>query len=131
MREFDVVVVGGGIAGLVAAAFASKGGAGVLLLEASPELGGRARTRNVSGYHFNQGAHALYRDGFLDNVLRDLGVVVTGNRSGWAAGFFVSDDKLHQAPFTAAGLASTTLLSDLEKSELATLLRRLIDRSSE
>ncbi|MGH7074538.1 MAG: FAD-dependent oxidoreductase, partial [Stellaceae bacterium] len=105
MRAFDVIVVGGGIAGLVAAAFASKGGASVLLLEASPEFGGRARTRIISGYHFNQGAHALYRGGFLDNALQDLDVDVTGNVPALAAGFFVNDNKLHQAPFSAPGLA--------------------------
>jgi len=130
VHTFDVVVVGGGVAGLVAAAFASKGGASVLLLEAAPEFGGRARTRIVSGYHFNQGAHALYRDGFLDKALQDLGVEVTGNRPALADGFFVNDNKLHQAPFSAAGLAATTLLSDDEKSEMALLLRRLRDGST-
>jgi len=131
MPAFDVIVIGGGIAGLVAAGFAAEGGAGVLLLEASPTLGGRARTRNVSGYLFNQGAHAFYRDGFLDTALRDLGVAVAGNRPALADGFFVSDDKLHQAPFSAAGLASTTLLSDAEKREVASLFRRVIERSTE
>jgi glycine/D-amino acid oxidase-like deaminating enzyme len=131
MSKFDVIVVGGGIAGLVAAAFASKGGADVLLLEASREFGGRARTRNVSGYHFNQGAHALYRGGFLDNVLHDLRVAVTGNVPDLAAGFFVSDNRLHQAPFSSAGLACTTLLSDAEKKEMASLFRRLRVRPME
>jgi phytoene dehydrogenase-like protein len=130
VRTFDVIVVGGGVAGLVAAAFASKGGASVLLLEASEEFGGRARTRIVSGYHFNQGAHALYRGGFLDNVLHDLGVAVTGTVPDLTAGFFVNDNKLHQAPYSAAGLASTTLLSDAEKSEMASVFRRLLDRST-
>jgi glycine/D-amino acid oxidase-like deaminating enzyme len=131
LGPFDVIVVGGGIAGLIAAAFASKGGACVLLLEASPVFGGRARTRIVSGYHFNQGAHAFYCGGFLDNALQDLGVDLTGNVPALAAGFFVNDDKLHHAPFSAAGLASTMLLSDAEKSEMALLFRRLRDRSTE
>jgi len=131
VRMVDVVVVGGGIAGLVAAAFASRAGASVLLLEASPAFGGRASTRIVSGYHFNQGAHALYRDGFLDKALQDLGVDVTGRVPALAEGFFVDDGKLHQAPFSAAGLASTTLLSEAEKGEMAVLIRRLIQGSTE
>jgi phytoene dehydrogenase-like protein len=131
MRTCDVIVIGGGVAGLVAAAFASKGGVSVLVLEASPGFGGRARTRNLSGYHFNQGAHAFYRDGFLENVLHDLGVAVTGNAPSLAVGFFVNDGRLHQAPFSAAGLAATTLLSDAEKSEMALLLCRLRDRSTQ
>ncbi len=106
MATVDVIVIGGGIAGLTAAAFAAKAGADTLLLEAAPEFGGRARTRIVSGFHFNRGAHALYRDGFLDTALRDLGVTVTGSRPPLADGFFVDGGVLHRAPFSAAGLAS-------------------------
>ena len=131
MRTFDVIVVGGGISGLVAAAFASQGGASVLLLEASAAFGGRAKTRIVSGYHFNQGAHAFYRGGSLDEALQHLGVRVTGNAPALAAGFFVNDNQLHQAPFTDAALAATTLLSEAEKRETAALLRRLRDGSTE
>ena len=127
MRTGDVIVVGGGIAGLVAAAFAAKGGAGVLLLEASPDLGGRARTRTVSGYCFNQGAHAFYRGGFLDEGLADLGVGVTGGVPALAHGFFVAGGTLHRAPFSAAGLAATTLFTDTEKREIASLFRRVRD----
>lgn len=130
MDACDVVVVGGGIAGLAAAAYASKGGASVTLLEASPALGGRARTRILSGYRFNQGAHALYSDGYLDGMLRDLGVAVTGGVPALATGFFVAGGTLHRAPFSAAGLAATTLLAEAEKGELALLLRRLADGSA-
>jgi hypothetical protein len=131
MRSFDVIVVGGGIAGLVAAAFASKSEARVLLLEASSALGGRARTRVLSGYRFNRGAHALYRGGFLDKALQDLGVEVTGNVPALAAGFFVSGNALRHAPFSAAGRAATSLLSEPEKTEMASLFRRLRDGSTE
>jgi phytoene dehydrogenase-like protein len=131
VRTSDVIVVGGGIAGLVAAAFASRCGASVLLLEASPAFGGRARTRVVSGYYLNQGAHALYRGGFLDKVLQDFGIDLKGQVPALAAGFFVNDNRLHQAPLSATGLASTTLLSDTEKTEMALLFRRLLDRPAE
>lgn len=131
MRVIDVVVVGGGIAGLIAAAVAAKAGADVVLLDGSPALGGRASTRIVSGYHFNQGAHALYRDGFLDRALQDLGVDVAGNVPMLADGFFANDNALHQAPFSAAGLAATTLLSEAEKGEMAALIRRLVQGSIE
>jgi glycine/D-amino acid oxidase-like deaminating enzyme len=128
LRACDVIVVGGGIAGLIAAAFAAKRGASVQLLESSSDCGGRAQTRVVSGYYFNQGAHALYRDGFFDTALRDLGLTPTGNTPALARGFFVKDKVLHPAPFSEAGLASTTLLSEVERHELAALLSRLRDR---
>jgi hypothetical protein len=55
-----VTVIGGGIAGLVAAITCAEGGADVVLVEARDELGGRARS---SGDRFvtNFGPHALYR----------------------------------------------------------------------
>jgi len=127
MRMFDLIVVGGGIAGLTAAAFASKNGARVAVLEASGAFGGRARTRTISGYHFNQGAHALYRDGFLDAALKDLGIALPGNVPALDTGFFVADGRLHRAPFGAEALAATMLLSDVEKGELASLLGSLVD----
>ena len=119
MRRFDVIVTGGGIAGLIAAAFAAQGGASVLLLEASPEFGGRAKTRIDQGYHFNQGPHALYRGGFLDTAVRNLGVALTGDVPALAGGFFINDGTLHQAPVSAAGLAATTLLPAAEKAVAA------------
>lgn len=131
MRPVEIIVIGGGIAGLIAAGFAAKEAAGVLLLEATPSFGGRARTRIVSGYHFNQGAHAFYRAGFLDKALRELGVAVTGSVPELAAGYFVHENALHRAPFSAAGLAATTLLSGAEKTAIAALLRRVIDRSTD
>ena len=42
-RDFDVVVVGGGMAGLAAALAAAEAGAGVALAEAAEALGGNAR----------------------------------------------------------------------------------------
>ena len=55
----DVAVVGGGLAGLVAAATAAGGGARVVLLEPHG-LGGRAATDEQHGYRFNRGPRALY-----------------------------------------------------------------------
>ncbi len=56
----QVTVVGGGLAGLVAAISAAEEGASVRVLEAHGELGGRARS---SGDEFvaNFGPHALYK----------------------------------------------------------------------
>jgi phytoene dehydrogenase-like protein len=57
-------VVGGGLAGMVAAITASENGATVELYEAHDQLGGRARS--LSGpWAANWGPHALYNDGPL------------------------------------------------------------------
>lgn len=76
--NIDVCVVGGGLAGLVAAAHAARAGADVILLERSPDLGGRARSRCTGGCTLNLGPHALYRGGAAWAGLNELGVEVSG-----------------------------------------------------
>ncbi len=55
----DVVVVGGGIAGLAAAHELALAGRDVLLLEGSPETGGKLRVREVAGVGVDVGAEAM------------------------------------------------------------------------
>lgn len=74
----DVLVVGGGLAGLTAATFLGRAGLRVVLLEAGSEPGGRARTTERDGFQLNLGPHALYRTGVGASVLAELGVPVPG-----------------------------------------------------
>ncbi|MGB6552706.1 MAG: FAD-dependent oxidoreductase [Candidatus Binataceae bacterium] len=124
MRDFDIVVVGGGLAGLCAASCASSAGARVALYESSPELGGRARTRVKEGFCFNYGAHAMYRGGSLDTALRDQGVVARGSVPNLVAGYFVRDRTLHLAPYGRSALAETTLYPSAVKAEVGAALAR-------
>ena len=57
-----ITVVGGGVAGLVAAIECAQHGADVVLFEATGELGGRGRSIHNRGFTTNQGPHALYAD---------------------------------------------------------------------
>jgi phytoene dehydrogenase-like protein len=68
------VVVGGGPAGLIAAAKLADAGIATTLLEASAELGGRAASKCQAGFDLNQGAHALYVGGPGMRQLRSLGI---------------------------------------------------------
>ena len=69
-----MIVVGGGLAGLTAAAYMARAGREVRLIESARSLGGRAMTRVESDFHFNMGAHALYVEGAAKIAMDDLGV---------------------------------------------------------
>ncbi|MFJ1704118.1 protoporphyrinogen oxidase [Kitasatospora sp. NPDC088346] len=59
MAQAHVVVVGGGIAGLAAAAFLSAGPGRVTLLEGSGRLGGKLMTGEVGGVRVDLGAESM------------------------------------------------------------------------
>src|SRR5262245_64825463 len=93
-----VAIVGGGIGGLVAAAFAARAGASVTLYERLSELGGRARTRDERGFRFNMGPHALYLGGHAAPVLSELGVTPRGGRVSGSGALGRWRGRLHALP---------------------------------
>jgi len=56
----DATVVGGGLAGLVAATRLAEAGADVTLFERRPEVGGRVRTETVDGFTLDRGFQVLF-----------------------------------------------------------------------
>src|SRR6266536_2941556 len=74
LTQTDVVVVGGGMAGLTAACYLARAGVAVTLFEKAASLGGRAATSNHDGYLFNRGIHGLYSGGATEVVLQELGI---------------------------------------------------------
>jgi phytoene dehydrogenase-like protein len=67
-------IVGGGIAGLVAAIELAEAGAEVHVREAGPVCGGRARSED-GAYTTNRGPHALYLGGGAEAWLRGRGLM--------------------------------------------------------
>jgi phytoene dehydrogenase-like protein len=57
--QADVVIIGGGIAGLACATHLHRSGTSFLLLEASDRLGGRMRTDRVEGFLLDRGFQVL------------------------------------------------------------------------
>jgi phytoene dehydrogenase-like protein len=73
-----VLVVGAGLAGLIAAVDLARCGLSVTVLDAAGHEGGRASTTVEDGFRRNLGPHALYRRGALARELRRLQVPAPG-----------------------------------------------------
>ncbi len=124
-EQIDVIVIGGGVAGLAAASFLAMQGKSVRLLEQSHALGGRARTKQQDGFYLNIGPHALYRGGRGLEVLGELGVKVQGRVPSVSGGFAVKGGTKHTFPAGTVSLLTTGLFNLSAKLETARLLASL------
>jgi phytoene dehydrogenase-like protein len=124
-RSVDVAVIGAGLAGLTAAAWAARGGARVRLLERAATLGGRGASRREGDFLFNVGPHALYRGGLAEEVLGELGVAFSGRRPPTSGALAWHGGGLHTLPGGFVSLLTTDLLSLGGKLELARLFTGL------
>jgi len=120
----NVIVVGGGLAGLAASIYLARAGKSVTIFERRRYLGGRAITHLRRGFRFNLGPHALYRAGGASRVLRELGVPVRGGMPK-VAGIALYRGDEYRLPVTPLSLLSTSLLSFAAKREYAALMLRL------
>jgi phytoene dehydrogenase-like protein len=94
----DVIIIGGGIAGLTTATLLARSGKAVTLFEqSSKEIGGRARTTVIDGFHFNQGPHALFITEAGDSVLKEIGITYTGGIAASKA-YLIIGGKKHEVP---------------------------------
>ncbi|HYI12940.1 MAG TPA: FAD-dependent oxidoreductase [Thermoanaerobaculia bacterium] len=117
----NVVVVGGGLAGLAASIYLARGGRTVTLFEKRRALGGRAVTHLRHGYRFNLGPHAFYRGGAGASVYRELGIPVVGKPAKPKA-IALFDGEEFRLPTTILSLLGTSLLSVAGKAQLASAL---------
>lgn len=87
--DFDIVIVGGGAAGIGASRRLSHSCRSVLLLEAGGELGGRARTRHLRGLDLDLGCgwlHSADRNVWV-TVARDAGISLDDRKPAWGTQF--------------------------------------------
>lgn len=121
----DVIVVGGGLAGLAAAATAARAGRRVVLVEGQ-SLGGRAQVDRREGFTFNRGPRALYLSGAGVDVLADLGVPTDrGGPPAVRGSMALHDGGLDLLPQGPVSLARTGLLSWRDKVAFGRTLSRL------
>lgn len=120
----NVVVVGGGIAGLAAAIYLARGGRTVTLFEKRRHLGGRAVTHLRHGFRFNLGPHAFYRSGHAAQVLREIGIPLRGGVPR-NSGFALLGNERHRFPGGVFSILTTGLLGARGKLEAARQLFRV------
>ncbi|EFH82443.1 phytoene desaturase family protein [Ktedonobacter racemifer] len=120
-----VIIVGGGLSGLSAAAYLSRAGHAVTLFEKASTPGGRARTRERNGFFFNQGAHALRLHEAGERVLSELGVSYSGSQPQPSGFSVLADGKVHPLPARAASLLKVPFLAPAAKEELMRVFGRV------
>lgn len=124
-RALPVAVIGGGLAGLTAAVELARGGREVIVFEQSSSLGGRAGTRQVSGYQFNMGPHALYAQGHARRILASYGVEIVGHPPPLKGGKALFDGTVDHLPIDAASLLRARWLPWAAKFQVLGLFARL------
>ena len=120
----NVVIVGGGLAGLAASIYLARAGRTVTVFEKRRNLGGRAITQLRQGYRFNLGAHAFYRTGAGARVCKELGVPVPGVVPKPKAIALIEGDE-RTLPTRILSLLTTSLLSIGGKAQLASALWKM------
>jgi len=83
----DALIVGGGMAGLTAAAFLCKAGIGTTLLEKERKVGGLVNSFSRGEFTFDGGIRAIENSGIVLPMLRQLGVEVEFLPSTVSIGF--------------------------------------------
>ena len=74
--QHDVIVVGGGVAGLTAAAYLARAGASVLLCEKEKKVGGLVTSFERHGFVFDGGIRAIENSGIVTPMLKQLGISI-------------------------------------------------------
>jgi oxygen-dependent protoporphyrinogen oxidase len=128
--RLDAVVVGGGIAGLTAAHDLAAAGLSVVVLEGSPQVGGKLRLAEVGGVEVDVGAESmLARRPEAVALAAELGVdpvhPVAGSSQLWTRGSLRPLPRtLLGVPLDLAGLAASGVLSEdgLERARHETVL---------
>ncbi|MDD9271131.1 phytoene desaturase family protein [Paenibacillus sp. GCM10023248] len=122
--KWDAAIIGGGLAGLIAAIELARGARSVVLLEKSSRMGGRAITNNKNGALLNLGGHALYRAGAAYAILKELGLRLEGGAPSPKFGA-LWNNQVVPMPATLGTMMSSKLLSWSGKMQLMKVMMKL------
>ena len=84
--KYDTIIVGGGIAGLTAAAYLTKAGQSVILFEKQSKVGGLVQTFERNGIQFDGGLRSIENSGIVFPMLKQLGIDIKFNKSNISIG---------------------------------------------
>lgn len=112
-KTYDAIIVGAGLAGLACARTLHQRGLRIVVLEASPRIGGRLRTEEVNGFSLDYGFQVLLTsyptaEKLLDFQALRLGAFVPGAR--------IYDGKMYQSvvdPLRTPSKLMQTLFSNV------------------
>jgi phytoene dehydrogenase-like protein len=121
----DMIVVGGGLAGLMTAALVARAGRKVVVLERSGHPGGRAMTQVDRGIHFNLGPHALYCRGQAFRLLKEMGVAFTGAAPDVRRAVLRDGDRSYTLPSGLGSALLSRMLTMQEKVRFLSLFTTL------
>jgi phytoene dehydrogenase-like protein len=130
IREYDAIVVGGGLAGLTSAAYLCRYGYRTLLLEKSHHTGGLVNTFWHQGYAFDAGIRAFENSGILFPMLKSLGIEIEFERNPVSIGIdnqwtrLMSRDSLQSYADMLAGIFAKNA-SDIAK--IAQEIKKVMD----
>lgn len=92
--KYDSIVVGGGIAGLTAAAYLARAGKSVILFERQSKVGGLVQTFDRNGIYFDGGLRSIENSGIVFPMLKQLGIDIEFTKSNISIGIADSVLKL-------------------------------------
>lgn len=75
-HHYEVIIVGGGLSSLTAAAYLSKAGHEVRILEKNASSGGLIRSFMRDGFVFDTGPRSIENSGIVTPMLRELGIEI-------------------------------------------------------
>ncbi|MBV1777657.1 FAD-dependent oxidoreductase [Paeniglutamicibacter sp. ABSL32-1] len=124
METHDIVIVGGGPAGIGVAYFLRESGLDVRVVEAASEVGGRTKTVALAGTVANAGALFVYRNTDTHELVEELGLS--------AVPFRPSTYGIHIDGVTSIAANDDDLVSNLpispdEKAELRSFMQEVLD----
>lgn len=123
--KFDTIIVGGGVAGLTAAAYIARAGRSVVLYEKQEKVGGLVQSFERNGVLFDAGLRSIENSGIVFPMLEQLGISVEFVKSKVSVGIADQVLTLHNHESLAA--YETFLISHFpeNKDDIRLIIREI------